>query len=168
MQRLSLGNNLIDDEGVAILVDALKTNTTLEYLSLGDNDGITRKWRILVLKLLNDMSSIKATLQSNHTLQMIDLGETNDDIEFQIDMATTCNGQYSVAAGRVKVIQTQLHSKRRAELATMQGVGCQSLYGEINPLHLPEVLSLVSRQNGLEELYVALKASIAEVISTVN
>ena len=42
------------------------------------------------------------------------------------------------------------------------------MYGEINPLHLPEVLSLVGRRHGQGELHVALKASIAAVISTVN
>ena len=47
------------------------------------------------------------------------------------------------AAGREKVIQTQLHSERRAKLVEIQRVQSQSLYGEINPLHLPEILSLV-------------------------
>eukprot|EP00986_Skeletonema_menzelii_P005560 scaffold2055_cov139-Skeletonema_menzelii.AAC.3 len=39
---------------------------------------------------------------------------------------------------------------------------------EINPLHLPEVLVLVGRKHGQVELYIALKSSIAEVISTVD
>ena len=42
------------------------------------------------------------------------------------------------------------------------------LYDEINPLHLPEVLSLIGQHQGQGELYVALKSSIAGVISTVN
>jgi hypothetical protein len=65
------------------------------------------------------------------------------------------------------VIWTQLNSERRAELAKLQGVD-RSLYSEINPLHLPEVLTLVGLRHGQEELYVALKSSIAGVISTVN
>jgi hypothetical protein len=69
--------------------------------------------------------------------------------------------------GRIKVIQTQLHSGTRAWLAAVQGVD-RSLYSEINPLHLPEVVALVGRHHGQEELYVALKSSIAGVISTVN
>ena len=42
------------------------------------------------------------------------------------------------------------------------------MYSEINPLHLPEVLALVSEAHGQGELYIALKSSIAGVISTVN
>jgi len=65
------------------------------------------------------------------------------------------------------VILTQLHSETRAKLAALQGVN-HSLYSEINPLHLPEVLSLVGQRHGQGELYVALKSSIAGVISTLN
>eukprot|EP00985_Skeletonema_marinoi_P013893 scaffold6989_cov118-Skeletonema_marinoi.AAC.1 len=65
------------------------------------------------------------------------------------------------------MIQSQLHSAKREELARLQGVH-QSLFSEINPLHLPEVLSLIGRHHGQGELYVALKSSIAGVVSTVN
>ena len=168
LEKLRLEMNLIGDEGVAILVDALKTNTTLDLLCLNGNDGISRNGRIMMLELVNDMSSIKATLQSNHTLQTIRLGGIHDDIKFYINMAITTNRNDPIAAGREKVIQTQLHSMRRAELVEIQGVVSQSVYGEIDPLHLPEVLSLVGHRHGQGELYVALKASIAEVMSTVN
>ena len=69
----------------------------------------------------------------------------------------------------VMKIFSQLNSIIRAELAGLQGVS-QSLYSEIDPLHLPEVLALVCRYHGQGELYVALKSSIAVagVISTVN
>ena len=53
-------------------------------------------------------------------------------------------------------------------MVKIQGVRSQSVYDEINPLHLPEVLSLVSRTRREEELYLALKALMEEVISTVN
>ena len=65
------------------------------------------------------------------------------------------------------MIQTQLNSAIRAELADLLGVH-HSLYSEINPLHLPEVLSLIGRHHGQGELYVASKSSIAGVVSTVN
>ena len=61
------------------------------------------------------------------------------------------------AAGKEKVIQTQLHSTRRSELADLQGVD-HSLYSEIDLIRLPEVLALVGRSNGQGELYVALKS----------
>ena len=53
-------------------------------------------------------------------------------------------------------------------MVKIQGVRSQSVYDEINPLHLPEVLSLVSRTRREEELYLALKALMEEVISTVK
>ncbi len=52
-------------------------------------------------------------------------------------------------------------------MAELQGVS-QSVYSEINPLHLPEVIALVGKNHGQGELYIALKSSIAGVISTVN
>mmetsp|Transcript_15432 Transcript_15432/g.21928 ORF Transcript_15432/g.21928 Transcript_15432/m.21928 type:complete len:101 (-) Transcript_15432:73-375(-) len=52
-------------------------------------------------------------------------------------------------------------------MADLQGVD-RSLCSEINPLHLPEVLSLVGRHHDQGELYMALKSSIAGLISTVN
>ena len=52
-------------------------------------------------------------------------------------------------------------------MAELQGV-TRSFYSEINPLHLPEVLALAGHRHGQGELYVALKSSIAGVISTVN
>ena len=54
-------------------------------------------------------------------------------------------------------------------LAELQGVN-HSVYSEINPLHLPEVLALVGHRHGHRqgEFYVALKSSIAGVISIVN
>ena len=42
------------------------------------------------------------------------------------------------------------------------------MYSEIDPLHLPEVLELVDRHHGQGELYVALKSTIAGVITAVN
>ena len=86
-----------------------------------------------------------------------------------IGMATHINNlseNNPEAAGRDKMIHTQLNSTQRAELADFQGVN-RSLYSEINPLHLPEVLSLVGQHHGQGELYVALRSSIAGVISTV-
>jgi len=98
------------------------------------------------------------------------LNDVNNQIQRHIDMATGINAQKRMnpeTAGNEKVIQTQLNSSRRAALAKLQGVR-QSFYSEISPLHLPEVLALVCCYHGRGELYVALKSSIAGVISTVN
>ena len=96
--------------------------------------------------------------------------DEDEEIQTHIDMATMINSKHKSnpeAADRAKMIQSQLHSSKRAELADLLGVN-HSLYSEINPLHLPEVLSLVGHSHGQGELYVALKASIAGVTSTVN
>ena len=42
------------------------------------------------------------------------------------------------------------------------------MYSEIDPLHLPEVLSLIGRRHGQGELFDALKTSIIRLFSTVN
>ncbi len=171
LKDLSLSTNKIDDQGVDILVEALHKNTSLETLRLEENDGISKQGLIKLLKLVNDISSITATFQSNHTLTLIICRNNEDEqIQRQIDMATNENdrcGNDPEAAGKQKILQTQLNNSIRAELAELQGVG-QSLYSEINPLYLPEVIALAGRHHGQGELYVALKSSIAGVISTVN
>ena len=177
LTTLYLRNNEIDDEGVAILVDALQNNTKLTTLDLRENDGLSTQGQIMLLKLVNDISSIKSTLQSNHTLKFIHVKGIYDEIQThfdkihtQIDIATQINMKYGgnpEAAGREKVIQTQLNSVKRAELADLQGLN-RSLYSEINPLHLPEVLARVGRTQGQGELYAALSSSIMTLFSTVN
>eukprot|EP00984_Skeletonema_dohrnii_P019405 scaffold9263_cov84-Skeletonema_dohrnii-CCMP3373.AAC.2 len=178
LTTLNLNHNNIDDDGVEILVDALRNNTSLENLYLKGNNEISIEGMKVCLRLVNDISSIKATLKSNHTLRNLYM----NDVEYEsinpvenIQLQKIC-GALAInikhkndpeAAGRAKVMQTQLHSVKRAELANLQGV-TRSLYSEINPLHLPEVLALVGLHHGQRELYVALKSSIAGVISTVN
>ena len=52
-------------------------------------------------------------------------------------------------------------------MADLQGV-IRSLHSEINPLHQPEVLSLIGRRHGWGKLFVALKATIIGLLSMVN
>ncbi len=212
MTSLHLDDNKIDDEGVEILVDALKTNTSLKYLHTSKNDGITAEGMKSFLRLVNDVSSINATMQSNHTLRGLDvihmkavndvLNVVNDvssinvtmqsndtwryldvidmnslpclervqlliDDAVHITMRTSSNPDDLDRVGKAKIRQLQLNSHNRKWFADCQGV-TRSLYSEINPLHLPEVLALVSEAHGQSELYIALKSSIAGVISTVN
>ena len=171
---LSLSQTKIGDEGVAVLVDALQNNTSLKELSLSRNDGISIKGRIELSKLVIDLSSVEATLQSNHTLERVDTFNTKASpkevyLEKRIEIATSINKEKACpgSAGEKKVISTQLHSVSRASLAEFQGVS-HSVYSEIDPLHLPEVLSLVRQIYGFEELYAALKLSIATLISMVD
>ena len=171
---LSLSLTKIGDEGVAVLVDALQNNTTLKKLSLSRNDGISIKGQLMLLKLLDDISSVEATLQSNHALQVALYKEkaTSEEMNIMkhIEIVSDINRKNRgnpEAIGREKVIQTHLNSVTRASLAEFQGVS-YCFYSEVNPLHLPEVLSLVSKHHGQGELYAALKLSIAAVISMVD
>ncbi len=167
LKRLDLEYNSIDDEGITVLANALQSNTSLQNLELRGNkicvEGMTS-----LLKLVNDISSIKATLMnSNHTLQ-IAVGKDTNGIHLHIHAATTINRKNNTAAaGRAKVIHTQLNSTKRAELAHLQGVD-RSLYSEIDTLHLPEVLALVGKSHGHSEFFLALHASVTGLISTVN
>ena len=170
LTELVLRRNEIDDECVSILVDALRDNTSLVRLDLGE---LSRKSETMLLKLVNDISTIEATLQSNHTLKYFYLESapyfTDEVIGHYINLATDINIQNESpeAAGREKLIRTQLHCLRRAQLSEIQGVG-QSVSSEIEPHLLPEFLSLVGQCHGQGDVFAALKASIAGVISIVN
>jgi hypothetical protein len=170
LKNLYLVNNKVDDEGFGILVNALQNNTSLESLWLDRNDPISHEGHVSLLKLVNDVSSIKSTLHSNHTLLTLRIDKYSEEIQEQINAAIRINKSNKGnpdAAGRAKVIHSQLHSVTRAKLAALQGVH-RSVYIEIDPLHLPEILSLVDEKHGQRELYVALKSSIVTLFSTVN
>ena len=169
LETLCLQNNKIDDEGVEILVDALQGNKSLDTLYLMGNHAISKRGKTSLLKLVNDISSIDSTLRSNYTLAFLSFSRDSGFLDQHLDLARKINWKADSpeAAGRQKVIQTQLNSKTRADLAELQGVD-HSVYSEINPLHLPEVLALVDNHHGQGELFKALKSTIAELISTVN
>ena len=52
-------------------------------------------------------------------------------------------------------------------MANIQGVK-QPLYSQINPLHLPELLSVICRRLEVGELNTALRTFIIELLKTVN
>eukprot|EP00984_Skeletonema_dohrnii_P021307 scaffold10614_cov82-Skeletonema_dohrnii-CCMP3373.AAC.4 len=162
LKDLYLRDNAIDDEGVATFIDALQSNASLRNLDLRKNDGISNQGKISLLKLVIDISSITATLHSNHTLAFLDVEDMNPDGSFDADdeiqrhiyEATEINSIYEgvsnpEAAGREKGID-------------------HSVFSDIDPLHLPEILSLIGRHHGQGELYLALKSFIMTLFSTVN
>ena len=77
------------------------------------------------------------------------------------------NAGSSHAAGRLKVIATQLNSNKRNELSCMQGIdySYSSLFADIEPILLPEVLSLVGENHGQNELFRMLIATAPDLIS---
>ena len=170
LTSLNISQTQIDDHRLAILVNALRRNTSLGTLRLLGNDGISEQGRVMLLKLVNDISSIKATLQSNHTLVDIKLKSAGgDEIQRRINIATSINmtEDSPEAAGIEKVFRTQMRSCVREKMAEIQGIG-HSVYSEIDPLHLPEVLYAIGLNLGQEELFVALKSTIMGLLSTVD
>eukprot|EP00985_Skeletonema_marinoi_P029403 scaffold27786_cov146-Skeletonema_marinoi.AAC.7 len=135
----------------------------------------------LLLKVVNDISSIESTLRSNHTLNLINVVANDDaggggdkeseEVQQQINdtvMINRRNRNNPEAAGKEKVIHSQLNSIKRKNMAALLGVDGEVLYSEINCLHLPEVLSMIGESHGQGELYIALKSSIAALLSTVD
>jgi hypothetical protein len=175
---LELSKNCIDDEGVEILANSL-CNSSLLQIDLTQNQ-ISVEGMKLLLKVVNDISSIEATLRSNHTLNLIkvvndDAGgggdKESEEVQQQINdtvMINRRNRNNPEAAGKEKVVHSQLNSIKRRNLAALLGVDGEVLYSEINCLHLPEVLSMIGETHGQGELYVALRSSIAALFSTVD
>jgi len=119
----------------------------------------------MMLKVVNNISSIKATLQTNFTLRSLRVGEVMEEIQGCI------NAAFRFTGNRQKIIHTQLSSMRREALCRLQGIEERSnaaLYCKFDPLHLPEILALVGRTHGLSELHVALKSSLTMLLSTVD
>ena len=113
---------------------------------------------------MNDISipSIKATLQSNHTLTSFKVRVEEDEIERQIAIATKINRMEHNLEGagiEKEVIRTQLRSAPREKMTDLQG---------IDTLLLPEVLSFIDRNLEQENIFVALKSSIMALFSTAN
>ncbi len=181
LKILHVADNKIDDHGVEILVGALQKNTSLTEFQITENDDISDQGQCMLLKLVNDVSSIKATLQSNHTLRhmyvfmnelICDRDEAFDEknkFQRHIDEATAriWSHKSPEEIGREKVIETQLNSTKRAVLAELQGVN-HSVYSTIDPLHLPEVLGFLHRRHWWREFHLALSSSIMTLLSTVN
>ena len=172
LHYLDLDQNNIDDEGAEILAASLKHNNSLTSLYLKGNN-INEKGCLAFLKLLNDVSSIDSTYNSNHTVVEIMVPkfepDNRNEISRHLQSATTMNEE-SFNAGRTKVIICQLNSDRRMEQCRIQGVpySYSSIFSDIDALVLPEVLSLVGQTHGQTELYRMLIAVVPDLASTVN
>jgi len=190
LQTLLLRDNFIDDEGASILATSLRKNKTLTCLDLRGNP-ISEIGHGAFFSLVNDMSSIRATLSSNHTLEDVKFGKfghflDESDImyldDYYVDaclyscearfMQDALNVNSSLAspeqAGRKKVINTQLNIIQRDWFFRLQGVRSNdSLFSDIDcSLHLlPEMLALIGEHHGLSEMYAATLTSISTLTS---
>ncbi|KAK1742614.1 hypothetical protein QTG54_007179, partial [Skeletonema marinoi] len=188
LQTLLLRDNFIDDEGASILATSLRKNKTLTCLDLRGNP-ISEIGHGTFFSLVNDMSSIRATLSSNHTLEDVKFGKfghflDESDImyldDYYVDaclysckarfMQDALNVNSSLAspeqAGRKKVINTQLNIIQRDWFFRLQGVRSNdSLFSDIDCHLLPEMLALIGEHHGLSEMYAATLTSISTLTS---
>jgi len=173
LTRLYLNLTGMGDEEAEFLANSLKHNTKLKELHL-QGRGIGLNGYTAFLKLLVDMSSTKSIYTSNHTLERCELSEYEDDHpydEVQTLINTACevnkNIPTSHAAGRAKVIKYQLNSINRKNLCRLQDVEYCSILSlqvlslisylaDIDPILLPDILILIGREHGNNELINAL------------
>ena len=183
LRELYLESNGLGCDEAEMLADSLKYNTSLTKLYLGGNAIKEEGYRAFLklvrafLKLLNNASSIDSTYTSNHTLKKLLLPSTptatTREMHKHINSAIQINKGNegnSHAAGRAKVIATQLNSNARMDLCRLQVVDYSygSIFAEIDPILLPEVLALVGGKCGRCELYRMLLCIAPDLASIIN
>ena len=123
------------------------------------------------------MSSVRRTYRSNISLINLHLPAPTDatvrEIQSHIESAVAINRGHLGSpggAGRSKVIETQLNSQKRKELCRLQCLDYShgSIFAEIEPILLPEVLALVGGKHGQNELYQMLLGTAPDLVSIVN
>lgn len=191
---LDLTSTGMGDAEAEILALSLKHNKTLRSLKFGGGNAITERGCRAFLKLLNDISSIDSTLNSNHTLTTLVLPHSNDatfkDVVHWINWAMdkgkgkclTHGGTLPSAAtytwrmpspevvGRIKVRKTQLRSARRRIMCQLQKVEFShtNILEDIDTIILPEAFALIWKKNGKSDLYRVLLKAATDLLSLVN
>ena len=170
---LDLDDNNITDRGAVIIAVSLKHNTKLATLSLRDNN-ITDRGNRAFLKLFVDASSIDNTYNSNHTLGALYLDRRHafDEMNRQIKIAYWENRTRRTheAAGRTKVLNYQLNSQKRKKLCELQGIEYTpgSIFADIEPILLPDILVLIGNEHGQSEFYTTLIHTAPDLLSYIN
>ena len=79
---------------------------------------------------------------------------------------------YSIplVVGRIKVIRTQLNSQTRKLLCDLQGVeySSSSLFADIEPVLLPNILAIIGANHDQSELYNALILTAPDLMSYID
>lgn len=176
VKNLDLTFTGMGDPEAEMVAESLKGNTSLNYLRLEGNkikDGGRRAFS----KLLSNVSSIERTCASNHTIQWLELPRSFDlgvvTMFNHIDLAISINMAHAGKphlASRAKIIHTQLNSNARMELSRLQRVDyCyNNLFPQIDPVLLPNVLSMVGNEHRQDELYRMLRGTVPELAALVD
>ena len=178
LKWLDLNNNDINNEGAEIIANSLKHNNKLKILHLVGSNKITEIGYKAFLKVLTNVSSIENTYNnSNHTLTdlslpLLTLTRTmNERRPIWRHIRNMLSINEGISAGKEKIIHYQLNSSNRTELSDLQGITCpthNSLFAQIDPVVLPDVLSLVGRHCSQNDMYCALVATASDLMSLVN
>ena len=168
------------DDEAEIIAASLKHNTMLQRLALADNDIGQRGYGVF-LRLLNDVSSIESTHNSNHTLTTLDFDFDSSQIRkysalsAEIGIACRENQERSSPeeVGRAKVIRTQLNSQTRKLYCKWQGIQYSSIGNlladaNIEPVLLPNILELIGNKHGQSGLYAALLPLAPDLMSYID
>jgi len=102
LTTLSIEENNVDDEVVAIFTSALSSNFTLGTLRIGEISTSRHRWSAFS-KLLCDTSSINATYLSNHTLHYLGPIQNEDPIKALLDLNQRYDNEKEVAM--IKILQ---------------------------------------------------------------
>jgi len=171
LTKLHLMATGMGDEEAEIIASSLIQNTKLEELNLLENN-ITERGCLAFFKLLNDVSSIENTYNSNHTLRTVSIAEyVTSDLLDSISEACIENrtGSNPNSIGRLKVIRTQLKSQNREKYCKLQGIQCPSnIFADIDPNLLPNILGLIGESHGQTELYTALVPMAPDLLSYID
>lgn len=183
LTKLHLDSTGIGDEEAKILATSLENNIKLQELSL-DNNNITKIGCRAFLKLVVNISSIESTCNSNHTLvtirwprrtkfpRLIDIvfGYKDEMNNFKDGLRRTLI-RHQLNPARAKIITYQLGSYMRKEFCSMQGIeytSIGSLFADINPKLLPDILALIGGNHGQSELYTALIQMVPDLLSCID
>ena len=159
---LSLCSTGMGDREANIIAKSLQSNTKLTTLEMRGRNCFSRKGLISFIKLLNDISSIDNTVSSNHTILTLGFPERarlgHHQIMRYIDFAINMNRIHAGiadAAGKAKVVGSQLNTNKRLKLSRLQGLtqGAGHIFSQIESFLLPDVLALTGRKHGLNDFF---------------
>ena len=159
------------DEEAELLATALKHNTSLKELHFSENTCITERAHVAFLKLLNDVSSIENTYNSNHTLRECKLIGHYFCSKLQAFVNSACRVNISsTKPGRTKVIRSHLNSQTLKMLCQLQGINYSygDIFADIEPNLLPKILASIGYENGLSYLYTALIQTAPDLLSYID
>lgn len=182
LMNLHLASTRMDDTDMTIIAGSLKCNTKLRFLHVMPNEfGL--EGLVAFMKLLNDVSSIHATGNSNHTLASLvyalptgSLREEFEEIQKHLLYSMRENslspyGGPTAAVGRNKILATLFNRDKRLELSRLQGIEPLSdhhLFSDIDPVYLPDVLAMMATTNDHSELYRMTVVVAPDLMSLVD